>query len=86
MYTASPANSRKKRGMSTLLARSMPPAMPRAMMTSVTAMAAVCQRVLPQAEAVALKKAVKPSTPSCASTAPVKLPAAYFKSQPTTTE
>ena len=76
----------KNTGMSTLLARSMPPPMPRAITTKQITMATACHAVLPQAEAVAPKKAEKPSTPSLESTEPVNAPTTYFKSQPTTTE
>ena len=51
---ASPTNKQKNRGIITLLARSMPP-MPRAMMSSVPAIAATCQPVLPQEDAAVLK-------------------------------
>ena len=86
MYTASTRNKMKNTGMSTLLARSMPPPMPRAMTTKQITIATACQAVLPQAEETVPKKAEKPSTPSLESTEPVKAPITYFKSQPTTTE
>ena len=52
---ASPTNRQKNRGIITLLARSMPPPMPRAMMSSVPAIAATCQPVLPQGDAAVSK-------------------------------
>ena len=52
---ASTKNKMKNTGMRTLFTFSMPPPMPKAMTSSVTTMAAACQAVLPQAEAVAEK-------------------------------
>ena len=86
MYTASTKNKMKNTGMSTLLARSMPPPMPRAMTTKQITMATACQAVLPQAEEMVPKKAEKPSTPSLESTEPVNAPITSMKREPTTTQ
>ena len=64
----------------------MPLAIPKVMMSRVSTMATTCQAVLPQEEAVSVKRALKASTPSRDSTEPVKAPTAYLRSHPTTTE
>lgn len=80
--TAMMRNRMKKAGIMTLLSFSMPEATPKIRMAAVTATAAKCQGMEPKSTARAEKK----PWASPARTEPVREPAAYRSTQPTTTE
>ena len=86
MYTPSPRNSTNNSGIIMPLARSIPPAIPIAMITAVTRTAITSQRLLPKAEAV-LSNIPPIWFISCFMPAicPVSARKVYLKIHPTTT-
>ena len=68
-----------------MFARSMPPPTPKIRIAKVSTSATICHPLLPNAEAIAPKEPLNPSTESGASVAPVNVPTIYLKIQPMTT-